>query len=185
MNFQIISDLHLESPPSYTTFAIPRKAPYLALLGDIGNLLPHKTEYLAFLTTQLHSFRAVLFVPGSHDSYHATWAETLLVLRTFESEIRQKRKSATATPNENALGEFILLDRGTFRPLDDPIAIILGCSLFTHIPPSSKTDVAQATHDFHAGLGTQNWTVEAHNAAHARDPNWLNARVTEVVILTH
>jgi len=49
-------------------------------------------------------------------------------------------------------------------------------------------------HDFYAGLGTQNWTVEAHNAAHQRDLTWLNARVVElernpsiesVVVLTH
>ena len=53
---------------------------------------------------------------------------------------------------------------------------------------------SQGIHDFYAGLGTQNWTVEAHNAAHQRDLNWLNARASElernasiekVMILTH
>lgn len=37
-SFQILSDLHLEAPKAYDLFDIVPKAPYLALLGDIGNV---------------------------------------------------------------------------------------------------------------------------------------------------
>lgn len=35
-SFQLVSDIHLEAPPAYDLFDIPSKAPYLAILGDIG-----------------------------------------------------------------------------------------------------------------------------------------------------
>ena len=56
-------DLHLEAPKAYDVFEIVPKAPYLALLGDVGNIVSHKDDCLAFLTVQLNQFRDVLFVP--------------------------------------------------------------------------------------------------------------------------
>lgn len=50
MAVQIISDLHLEAPKGYDIFDIVPTAPYLALLGDISNVVLHKDDYLAFLT---------------------------------------------------------------------------------------------------------------------------------------
>jgi hypothetical protein len=50
MAVQILSDLHSEAPKAYDVFNILPKAPYLALLGDIGNVAPHKEDFLAFLT---------------------------------------------------------------------------------------------------------------------------------------
>lgn len=38
VSFQILSDLHLESPAAYDIFEIPTKTTHLALLGDIGNV---------------------------------------------------------------------------------------------------------------------------------------------------
>ncbi|TVY24916.1 Uncharacterized protein LHYA1_G005837 [Lachnellula hyalina] len=58
MAVQILSDLHLEAPKAYDVFNIIPKAPYLALLGDIGNVALHKDDCLAFLTRQLNQFRA-------------------------------------------------------------------------------------------------------------------------------
>ncbi|KAK3372637.1 hypothetical protein B0H63DRAFT_527469 [Podospora didyma] len=49
-SFIILSDLHLESPKAYDIFDIEPKAPYLALLGDIGNVEAHKADFLDFLT---------------------------------------------------------------------------------------------------------------------------------------
>ena len=54
MALQVISDLHLESPKAYDIFSIIPHAPHLALLGDIGNITPHKADFLAFLTHQLN-----------------------------------------------------------------------------------------------------------------------------------
>jgi hypothetical protein len=50
MAVQILSDLHLEAPKAYDIFEVVPKAPYLALLGDISNIVLHKDDCIAFLT---------------------------------------------------------------------------------------------------------------------------------------
>jgi hypothetical protein len=85
-------------------FKIVPKTPYLALLGDMGNIVSHKDDYLTFLPLQLKQFRAVLLVPSNHEAYHSNWPTTLDILRAFEHEVRENR----------SLGEFVLLDRVAF-----------------------------------------------------------------------
>ncbi|KAL2847965.1 hypothetical protein BJX68DRAFT_267887 [Aspergillus pseudodeflectus] len=69
--FQILSDLHLENPRAYDVFDIPPKAPYLALLGDIGSV---KDDGLfAFLEAQLQKFQLVFFLLGNHEPYDSNW----------------------------------------------------------------------------------------------------------------
>ena len=162
MAIQILSDLHLEAPKAYDIFAIVPKAPYLALLGDIGTIVSHKNEYLAFLTTRLKQFRAVLFVPGNHEAYHSNWPDTLDALRTFERDVRK----------DETLGEFVLLDRASFR-IPDTNGVILGCSLF-----SQKTKWQSALGSM-TSTRTGDWDVGTHNEAHRRDLAWLNAQVAE------
>ncbi|KAG6097963.1 hypothetical protein E4U30_000149 [Claviceps sp. LM220 group G6] len=177
---QIVSDLHLESPKGYDLYDIPAKAPYLALLGDIGNVVPHKDDLFDFLTRHLGRFKAVLFVPGNHEAYEATWKETLAVLRAFEDKIER----------DSSLGQFAVLDRGMFRPPGCD-TVILGCSLFSHVPQESQMAVEMGLNDF---FQIQDWTVADHNEAHSRDLAWLNAEVarledegsaTNIIILTH
>ena len=51
ISFQILSDLHLETPaarPTYSDFSFSKAAPHLLLLGDIG--LTHDSRLLLFLT---------------------------------------------------------------------------------------------------------------------------------------
>ncbi|KAI5864891.1 calcineurin-like phosphoesterase [Durotheca rogersii] len=177
MAIQILSDLHLEAPKAYDLFEIIPKAPILALLGDIGNIKAHKAECIAFLTQQLHNFRTVLFVPGNHEAYHSNWPETLEILRGFE----EVHKDAS-------LGEFVLLNRTIFR-VPDTNTVILGCSLFSHVPPESRDHVSMGLNDF---FQTDNWDIDAHNEAHKRDVAWLNAQVAElensdvnIVIFSH
>ncbi|KAL9081697.1 MAG: hypothetical protein Q9159_007116 [Coniocarpon cinnabarinum] len=174
----MLSDIHLETPKAYDVFEIVPKAPYLALLGDIGNIARHKDDCLAFLTKQLQNFRVVLFCPGNHEAYHSNWSETLDILRAFEQDSREN----------NSLGDFVLLDRAAFR-LPDANVIVLGCSLFSCGPPQSETAVSFGLNDFYH---TDAWDVSEHNEAHKRDLAWLNAQVTEleqsdssIIILTH
>jgi hypothetical protein len=178
MAFQIISDLHLESPRGYDIFVIVPKAPYLALLGDIGNVVPHKDEVLAFLTKQLKQFRVVLFVPGNHEAYGATWAATLEVLRSFEKSVQ----------GDDSLGEFVLLDRGSFREPGGKF-VVLGCSLFSHVPPEKEMSVSFGINDF---FQIHDWEITTHNEAHQKDLSWLNNEVRnlqgsdlQVLIFTH
>lgn len=178
MAVQILSDLHLEAPKAYDFFNIVPKAPYLALVGDIGNVASHKKDYLAFLTEQLKQFRTVLLVPGNHEAYHSTWRKTLNILRAFEEDVR----------NNTSLGDFILLDRAVFRVPDSNV-VILGCSLFSFVPAESYSAVSVGLNDF---LAIDDWDVESHNEAHKRDIAWLNSQVTEleqsdvrIMIFTH
>jgi hypothetical protein len=185
---QIISDLHLESPKAYDVFEIIPKAPYLALLGDIGHIVQHKEECLAFLDRQLREFQAVLFVPGNHETYGSTWEETLGALRQFEHDVAQRRNS-----DATSLGQFALLERNTFElsSNSDEKVVILGCSLFSHIPPQSEMAVEMGLQDF---FQTTSWSAHAHNEAHRRDLAWLNDQVghlqqsdgnVKIVVFTH
>jgi predicted phosphodiesterase len=178
MAVQIISDLHLEAPKAYDFVNIVPKAPYLALLGDIGNVALHKDDYLAFLTQQLNQFHAVLFIPGNHEAYHSNWPETLDILLTFEKDVR----------NNASLGEFVLLDRAVYR-IPDTNVVILGCSLFSFISAENHTAVSHGLNDFFV---INDWDVDSHNEAHKRDIAWLNTQVAEleqsdvhIMILTH
>lgn len=178
MSIQIVSDLHLESPKAYDVFDIAPKAPVLALLGDIGNIVVHRDECIEFLTRHLAQFRAVLFVPGNHEAYYSDWPETLNALRAFEQQVQ----------SNDALGEFVLLDRMTYR-LPGTNTVILGCSLFSFVPPESEMAVSFGLNDF---FQIKDWDIKAHNDAHQRDLDWLNAQVAEleqsevnIAIFTH
>lgn len=178
MAIQILSDLHLESPKAYDVFEITPKAPILALLGDIGNIAAHKDDCLNFLTQQLRQFRVVLFVPGNHEAYRSSWPETLEILRAFEKDV-------SANPS---LGQFVLLDRTIFQVPDTNI-VVLGCSLFSHVPPESRDHVSMGLQDF---FQIEEWDIDPHNIAHKRDLAWLNTQVTEfeqsdvrIIIFSH
>lgn len=63
------------------------------------------------------------------------------------------------------------MDRASFSiPKPSPDwgdVVVLGCSLFSHVPASRAADVFKSLNGFYrTGEG---WDVEAHNAAHRRD----------------
>jgi hypothetical protein len=64
VQFQILSDLHLETHPSYNHFKLEQSAPYLALLGEIGHA--GDDRFLAFLERQVKRYWAVFFLFGNH-----------------------------------------------------------------------------------------------------------------------
>lgn len=167
MAIQIMSDLHLEVGKQYDIFDIEPRAPHLALLGDIGNVTAHKDEFLAFLTRQLRQFRTVMFVPGNHEAYHSSWPATLDILHAFQLQL------LSTTPKDPSLGEFVLLDRRVLR-LPYSNTVVLGCSLFSHVPPESHAAVGTGLNDFYQ---TARWDVDAHNEMHKRDLAWLNEQV--------
>lgn len=72
MQFQLISDLHLEykkeCPQFYKWPELPRLCPNLALLGDIGR--PFEASYIDFLDAQAKKFENVFVVAGNHEFYN-------------------------------------------------------------------------------------------------------------------
>lgn len=161
MRLQIASDLHLERPSRRRQALIPR-APYLALLGDIGN--PASEDFHSFLSTQCASFERVLFVPGNHEYWSRPVTETVSLLERYE------------TIFEN----FTLMNKTTCLIED---TLLCGCTLWSEIrSPESK----HWNSDFRHIPG---WTVDTHNAAHYRDKRWLEITLKNVaiktVVLTH
>ncbi|TVY47066.1 Uncharacterized protein LOCC1_G002982 [Lachnellula occidentalis] len=182
-SIQILSDLHLEAPQSYDVFEIAPKAPYLALIGDIGCV--KDTEYFSFISKQLSNFKIVFLLLGNHEPYHSDWATVKQSIQTFSQEMSEKKKKHA----DNNLGSFIFLDQTRYDL--SPSLTILGCTLFSNILPSQTDHVSFGLNDFYQ---IDSWTVDQHNAAHASDLTWLNAQVRaigtseaerKIIILTH
>lgn len=203
---QIMSDLHLETPrflPMYNTFTITPHAPHLALLGDIGNA--HDPRLYAFLETQLRQFEIVFYVLGNHEPYqldyddHSTalraygddddplpeqeqeqrqeqqgYEDAVRAMRRFEDAVEEERRGEIARDGSGkaSTGRFVFMDRRRFD-ISDKVTI-LGCTLFSHITPEQHPTASLFVSDFSS---IPSWTVDAHNACHARDVAWLNDQV--------
>lgn len=127
MAIQILSDLHLETPTAYDLFDIPPKAPYLALLGDIGNV---KDDGLfAFLEAQLRKFQIVFFLLGNHEPYHSNWPTVRTKVKGFSDAVRKRKQFAH-------LGEFVFLDQTRYHL--SPDITVLGCTLYLSPKPKSN-----------------------------------------------
>lgn len=176
---QILSDLHLEAPKAYDVFNIDPKAPYIALLGDIG-CIKDQEEYFSFLLAQLAKFKFVFLVLGNHEPYHSSWPKIKSSMKQFEELVARK------TDDGEQLGQFMLLDQTRFD-IDD--VTILGCTLFSHVPPEDVDHVSFGINDFYY---IEDWDIEKHNAAHESDLKWLRGQIEllagsekKVIILTH
>lgn len=71
---------------------------------------------------------------------------------------------------------------------------LLGCTLWTHVPPSHQEEVAVALKDLDQKHGIWDRSVLDHNTDHANDLSWLNESVSviesleperEILMLTH
>jgi hypothetical protein len=86
-------------------------------------------------------------------------------------------------------GQFIFLDC-TRYDLSDHITI-LGCTLWSHIPPTASEMVGRYLNDFRK---IHQWSVEEHNLAHFAHAQWLDRECAkikseepkrQIVIFTH
>lgn len=177
--FQIISDLHLETQPSYS-YAFKQTAPNLALLGDIGNIVDD--GLFTFLETQLRRYWNVFYVMGNHEPCHTSWQAAKQMLREFADKVDRLRSRST-------LGRFIFLDQ-TRYDVDEGLTV-LGCTLFSKISQEQATAVSSRFVDFRL---IQNWAIENHVDAHISDVKWLNEQVKDlerlqphrqVIVFTH
>ncbi|KAK7946151.1 uncharacterized protein PG986_010472 [Apiospora aurea] len=175
VKIQIQSDLHLEAPKTYDIFEIVPKAPYLALLGDIGCLAKDYDQYTQFLLAQLRNFKAVLLALGNHEPYHSSWEEAKASMAKFQEEVASRKQAG------EQLGTFVLLDQTRFDIDDDEEGdedggvTILGCTFYSHVPPKARKDVGLRLNDFNY---IEDWGLDEHNGAHASDLAWLNAEIT-------
>ncbi|KAJ5712817.1 hypothetical protein N7493_009285 [Penicillium malachiteum] len=177
VSFQILSDLHLETHPSYNSFTFPQTAANLALLGDIGHVA--NNQLFTFLEAQLLRYSTVFFLLGNHEPYHMSFKLAKTKMRQFQSKMDRR----------SLLGKFIFLDQ-TRYDITEKLSI-LGCTLFSRISPQQEFAVERRMVDFRDIL---RWTVDDHNAAHESDVSWLNAEVMkieteephrQIVVFTH
>lgn len=162
---QILSDLHLETHPSYT-YEIKQSAPYLALLGDIGHV--GDDSFLAFLEKQLSRFWVVFFLLGNHEPCHSSWQAAKGRMTDFTNRMERLRSKST-------VGRFVFLDR-TRYDVNETVTV-LGCTLFSKVMNEQAAAVDGRFVDFRDITG---WTVGDHVDAHDGDVRWLNEEVTNI-----
>ncbi|BDD58456.1 hypothetical protein MPDQ_003410 [Monascus purpureus] len=181
IRLQILSDLHLESPVAYDIFNINPKAPFLALLGDIGYVMDE--GFFHFLRKQLAIFHVVFLVLGNHEAYHSSWTETKSKVKRFKHDIDESSRRG------EALGKLVLLDQTRYDI--SPTLTILGCTLFSCVTQEQMEGVSFGLNDFYR---IRDWSIEAHQEAHLADLSWLNREIDlisrfepdrKVIILTH
>jgi Calcineurin-like phosphoesterase len=181
VQLQILSDLHLEAPAAYDVYKIPPRAPYLALLGDIGD--SRSVGLIDFIAQQLTKFQIVFFVLGNHEPYHGSWSAVKARLKAFADGIAQRRKK------EKSLGQFVFVDQTRFD-ISDTVTV-LGCILYSYILDEQLEHVSFGLNDFYH---IEDWDVHLHRQAHQSDLQWLNDQVRQIsesepqrkiVILSH
>ncbi|EZF30666.1 hypothetical protein H109_06955 [Trichophyton interdigitale MR816] len=171
MDFQIISDLHLETHPAYD-FVIERTAPYLALLGDIGHL--EHDQFFPFIEELLSRFEIVFLLFGNHEPQSYSMDTARRKVTAFQDRL-SSRSSPCPRPPSASTGRFVFLSQTRFDVSDS--LTVLGCTLYSHILPQQDQAVAARMSDFKMIPG---WTTETHNRAHDADLAWLNAQVREI-----
>ena len=166
MKFQIMSDLHLETHPSYE-YDFIQTCPRLALLGDIGHVA--NDALFTFLERQLRRYKIVFYLLGNHEPYHLSMSFTKKRVRDFSSKMERLKDKVPS------LGKFVYLDQ-TRYDLNEQITV-LGCTLYSRILPEQATAVASRLVDFGDIL---DWDVGEHVDAHLSDLAWLNGQISEI-----
>jgi hypothetical protein len=182
--FQIVSDLHLETPltaPQYTSFRLDVQADNLFLLGDIGLVVD--TGLFEFLRRVLEENRGcrIFYVLGNHEPYRTTYEHAYILLRDFEEEAKS-----------DLGGRFKFLCRDRYD-VNDTITI-LGCTLWSAIEHDQEMDITARSTDLNSERGIENWTLNRHREEHEQDLAWLNSQVStiekdephrQVIVATH
>lgn len=127
---QIASDIHLEflkSGDDMSEIVIP-KAPYLALLGDIG--LPLKKDnYEKFLLDMSSKFKKVFILAGNHEYYHSC-------LKKVDEKIK-----SICQQKDN----LIYIEK---KAIEIDGVKIIGTTLWTKIDPENKITIEGYLNDF-------------------------------------
>ena len=177
--FQVVSDLHLETPlqnPMYGKFRLDIKANNLLLLGDIG-LVKDEGLY-TWLESLLKSTPnlKIFYIFGNHEYYQLSPNVARERMETFTDRMR------------HAYGERLIFMHRRRYDLG-PRLTILGCTLWSHAHP----EVQNRLTDFNETRGIREWGIQDHNEQHVEDLCWLNDQVQklekdpgrQILIMTH
>jgi len=181
VNFQIISDIHVEFPRVVELLpreALEPAAPYLVLLGDIG--YPTNEKYKNLLLNATEKFKKVFVLAGNHEYYNTEYNACKQLIRDICSE------------GDN----LIFMDKTSL--LVDGIRV-LGTTLWSHIPPEVAATIASGINDYHKirvkdpNTGEVNRLTVAQSVAWFNDEvEWLKSEIAlakeegeKVVVFTH
>ena len=148
MNFQYISDLHLEVWHKIPN--IERSAPYLVLAGDIGD--PSSKIYKMFIEYVSSIFDHVFLIAGNHEYYNYECSDNLEYLKDVDDLIRS---------NVSTYSNVHFLQNEIYHLTDD--IIIFGSTYWTHIEDDQKDLVRNKMHDYEY---MNNFTTEKCNQLH-------------------
>jgi len=160
--FQVMSDLHLEgrdagSEKSYERFTIPRQAPYLVLIGDIG-YFRHAERYQTFLRRQCDVFDHVFLIPGNHEFYGVSRARGLQLASDMAKSLG---------------GRLTVMDGDQRRVNIDESTILIGCTLYS----AGEPDRGYYINDFHC---VSDWSPQQHVMAHNADKDYLERALKDI-----
>lgn len=186
--FQIHSDLHLETPlvkPTYTHFSSPSNFPLhasnLVFLGDIGCLKDAGLfTFIRALLSRTPNLK-IYYVLGNHEAYGITLEAAIEILRQFEQSSKK-----------NYGDRFFFMEK---RRVDlGKELTLLGCTLWSQITEEQAPACARLLTDFQDYAGINSRLVEDHNANFEASIAWLNEQVKriedeeperQIVVLTH
>jgi predicted phosphodiesterase len=166
MKLQIVSDIHFEFG---NKIKIIPGAPYLCVLGDVGN--PFDLYYEAFFREQSEQFDKVFIVIGNHEYYFSDDADVVV------KKIRSICES---------FSNVFLLDRDVYRISDE--TLLIGCTMWSRI-----TEYAAAHINDFKMIGVNGDSAldrETYLAWHERDVMFLNQTIRDnsdmnIIVLTH
>jgi predicted phosphodiesterase len=182
--FQIISDIHLETPlskSSYQKFQLELHASYLCLIGDIG-LIKHAGLYI-FLESLLKKTPnlTIFYVFGNHEYYEISMQMAHQKMEDFVKEMKW------------LYGDRLILMNRRRYDVGRKITV-LGCTLWSRIVREQMLACGYRLTDFHRNRGIQGWDVENHLKEHQKDLDWLNQEIVkieeeeperQIIVLTH
>ncbi|KAH8426110.1 uncharacterized protein LDX57_003852 [Aspergillus melleus] len=181
LSVQVMSDLH----PKYSDLDVPVTAPYLAFLGNVGQVdrrrifLHREIDIFTFFENQLRRYEIVFFVLGVRETQDMDYNTAKETIRAFETRINE----------QPGLGKFVYLDQTRYDI--SPDTTVLGCTLHSHISAESKPSIEEF---WQFSVGNRERSIDDHNAGHDSDVAWLNQQVAhmaahephrKVVIFTH
>eukprot|EP00029_Vermamoeba_vermiformis_P007400 TRINITY_DN3198_c0_g1_i1.p1 TRINITY_DN3198_c0_g1~~TRINITY_DN3198_c0_g1_i1.p1 ORF type:complete len:290 (-),score=62.57 TRINITY_DN3198_c0_g1_i1:26-850(-) len=178
IQFQIMSDLHIEFfVDEIRIEKFEPKAPYVALLGDIGN--PRKPLYEKFIEEQSKQFKEVFVLAGNHEYY----------TNVYEDAQKMMVDICAKFPNVHFMQKKSV-KIGKYR--------ILGTTLWSHVPDDNAQQVQRSLNDY-AMISTREQDGKTRKIRIA-DTNrwfkdeleWLEGEIKaakeageEVVVMTH
>jgi hypothetical protein len=143
----------------------PARAPYLGMLGDIGNIKKRKT-YEAIIQREAKKYKTVFLLAGNHEYYNNEYEETK----------KQMKELCTQFPN------VIFMDKTSI--VVDNIRI-LGTTLWSYVPDENRKIVETSINDYRyiyvmKGNPPERKPITCNetNAWHKDELEWLQQQVT-------